>query len=112
MQPDRQISVCGLNRNSSDSSDFHHHQRPVVKQRGALGKPIDFVQNSVGEFRGREPMVLFNQLLEPADTEELTLAIGGFGDAVRMKHQNVSRFKRDTPFVVAYIFINSQWKTG
>src|SRR5215472_16979644 len=54
--------------------------------------------------------MLFYEFLKPADAEELALAVGGFPDAVGMKHENIARLQRDSPLVVGHVFVDSQRK--
>src|SRR5258708_40175500 len=56
-------------------------------------------------------MVLFDQLHKPCGAEELAFAVRGLRDSVRMKHKNVSRIERNSPFVVSAFFENAQRKT-
>src|SRR5260370_28449624 len=56
-------------------------------------------------------MVLFDQLHKPCGAEELAFAVRGLRDSVRMKHKNVSRIERNSPFVVGDFFKNAQRET-
>src|SRR5712664_4340536 len=89
---------------SDGSSDFCDHQGSVIGKRSALREPIHLAQNHVGNFRSSRFMVLFDQLHKPCGAEELALAVHGLRDSVRMKHKNVSRIERNSPFVVSDFF--------
>src|SRR5438874_3387044 len=62
--------------------------------------PYTTLFRSVRQLRCRQFVVLFNQFAQPRDAKELAFAIGGFGDAVGVKHENIARLEGDSPFVV------------
>src|SRR5215472_15856441 len=55
--------------------------------------------------------MLLNQFFDTADAKELSFTVRGFGDSVRMKHENVAGLQRDSPLVVSHVIINSQRKS-
>ena len=57
-------------------------------------------------------MLFFDGLAQALGAEELAFAIGRLRDAVGMKHQNIARGERNSPFLVRNLFKNAERKTG
>src|SRR4030095_9325417 len=93
------------------SSDFEHHESAVVGKRRALGEPVDFAEDEVGDFGGAQRVMALDELAQTLRAKELTFAVHGFSDTVGMKNHDVTGIEGDAPLVVTGLFENSKGKS-
>jgi len=94
------------------SFHFEDHERAIVGKRRTLGEPVDFAKHKVSDFSGSEFVVLFDKLPQARGTKELPFAVSRFGDAIRMKDEDISGFECHAPLVVVHFLKDAEGETG
>src|SRR5260370_40827781 len=97
---------------AAHSSNFKYHESAVIGEWSTLREPIHFAKDQVGNFGGGESVMRFNQFFQPLGSEELTFAVHGFGNAVRMKNNDVAGIESDAPVVVVGLFKDAERESG
>ena len=91
-------------------SSFHleDHESAIIGEWSALGEPIDFAKDKIGDLGGISFVMVFDELAEASDAEELAFGIHGFGNAIGVKDEDIAGFERDAPLVVLNFIENSE----